>query len=146
VSKLDLDGPLPDDLPEPENGKGRMKQLVELARRENLTVRQLGLRFGGARGPLQVIGSPARVADVIEAWFTQEGADGFNVVPPLLPGGFEDFVELVVPELQRRGLFHRDYSGTTYRENLGLARPGDLRRRPSAPARATSGPVAAELS
>ncbi|HVZ86298.1 MAG TPA: LLM class flavin-dependent oxidoreductase [Polyangia bacterium] len=145
VSKLDLDGPLPDNLPEPENGKGRMKQLVELARRENLTVRQLVLRFGVARGHLQVIGSPAHVADVIEAWFTQEGADGFNVVPPLLPGGFEDFVELVVPELQRRGLFHRDYSGATYRENLGLVRPGDLRRRPSAPTRPASAPIAAEL-
>ena len=135
VTKLDLDGPLPDDLPEPENGKGRMKQLVELARRENLTVRQLVLRFGVARGHLQVIGSPTHVADVIEEWYTQEGADGFNVVPPLLPGGFEDFVELVVPELQRRGLFHREYAGATYRENLGLPRPANGRtRRKSAPA------------
>jgi FMN-dependent oxidoreductase (nitrilotriacetate monooxygenase family) len=129
ASKLDLDGPLPDDLPEPENGKGRMKQLLELARRENLTVRQLVLRFGVARGHLQLIGSPTQVADVIEEWFTQGGADGFNVVPPLLPGGFEDFVELVVPELQRRGLFHHDYEGATYRENLGLLRPQDGRRK-----------------
>ena len=135
ASKLDLDGPLPDDLPEPENGKGRMKQLVELARRENLTVRQLVLRFGVARGHLQLIGSPTRVADVIEEWFTQGGADGFNIVPPLLPGGFEDFVELVVPELQRRGLFHRDYEGASYRENLGLPRPQDARRQ-AAPAAA----------
>ncbi|MFL5305998.1 MAG: LLM class flavin-dependent oxidoreductase [Polyangia bacterium] len=135
VTKVDLDGPLPDDLPEPENGKGRMKQLIELARRENLTVRQLVLRFGVARGHLQVIGSPTHVADVIEEWYTQEGADGFNVVPPLLPGGFEDFVELVVPELQRRGLFHREYAGATYRENLGLSRPANGRtRRKSAPA------------
>jgi FMN-dependent oxidoreductase (nitrilotriacetate monooxygenase family) len=134
VSKLDLDGPLPDNLPEPENGKGRMKQLVELARRESLTVRQLVLRFGVARGHLQLVGSPTRVADVIEEWFTQRGADGFNVVPPLLPGGFEDFVELVVPELQRRGLFHRDYAGATYRENLGLALPENPhRRRATAP-------------
>jgi alkanesulfonate monooxygenase len=136
VSRLDLDGPLPDDLPEPANGKGRMKQLVELARRENLTVRQLVLRFGVARGHLQLVGSPARVADVIEEWFTAEGADGFNVVPPLLPGGFEDFVELVVPELQRRGLFHREYSGATYRENLGLDRPASRGRREEPAARA----------
>jgi len=134
VSKLDLDGPLPDDLPEPENGKGRMKQLIELARRENLTVRQLVLRFGVARGHLQLIGSPTRVADVIEEWFTQNAADGFNVVPPLLPGGFEDFVELVVPELQRRGLFHRDYTGSTYRENMGLLRPENPHARANAAA------------
>ncbi|HVT10260.1 MAG TPA: LLM class flavin-dependent oxidoreductase [Polyangia bacterium] len=146
VSKLDLDGPLPDDLPEPENGKGRMKQLKELARRENLTVRQLVLRFGVARGHLQVIGSPSRVADVIEEWFTQEGADGFNVVPPLLPGGFEDFVELVVPELQRRGLFHREYTGRTYRENLGLPRPELARAaRRSAP-QAAAGSAVAQLT
>jgi FMN-dependent oxidoreductase (nitrilotriacetate monooxygenase family) len=132
ASNLDLDGPLPENLPEPENGKGRMKQLIELAHRENLTIRQLVLRFGVARGHLQLIGSPTRVADVIEEWFTEGGADGFNVVPPLLPGGFEDFVELVVPELQRRGVFHRDYSGATYRENLGLARPSNPGRRHSA--------------
>jgi FMN-dependent oxidoreductase (nitrilotriacetate monooxygenase family) len=143
VSKLDLDGPLPDDLPEPENGKGRMKQLVELARRENLTVRQLVLRFGVARGHLQLIGSPTRVADVIEEWFTEGGADGFNVVPPLLPGGFEDFVELVVPELQRRGLFHREYSGATYRESLGLARPENPGRRRAARAEDAPGAAAA---
>jgi FMN-dependent oxidoreductase (nitrilotriacetate monooxygenase family) len=132
ASKLDLDGPLPENLPEPENGKGRMKQLIELARRENLTIRQLVLRFGVARGHLQLIGSATRVADVIEEWFTEGGADGFNVVPPLLPGGFEDFVELVVPELQRRGVFHRDYSGATYRENLGLTRPSNPGRRHTA--------------
>lgn len=123
VSQLDLDGPLPEKLPDSPNGKGRLQQLVDLARRENLTVRQLVLRFGVSRGHLQLVGSPTTVADTIEEWFLGHGADGFNVVPPLLPGGFEDFVELVVPELQRRGLFHRDYTGNTYRENLGLARP-----------------------
>jgi hypothetical protein len=79
------------------------------------------------------------VADVIEEWFTQEGADGFNVVPPLLPGGFEDFVELVVPELQRRGLFHRDYTGATYRENLGLAQPEGPGRRQRTARTSTAG-------
>jgi FMN-dependent oxidoreductase (nitrilotriacetate monooxygenase family) len=143
ATNLDLDGPLPENLPEPENGKGRMKQLIELAHRENLTIRQLVLRFGVARGHLQLIGSPTRVADVIEEWFTGGGADGFNVVPPLLPGGFEDFVELVVPELQRRGVFHRDYSGATYRENLGLLRPSNPGRRPTARTENVSGAAAA---
>lgn len=125
VSGYPLDGPLPDDLPEGPNGKGRFRQLLELARRENLTIRQLALRFGTSRGHIQVHGSPATVADVIEQWFTERGADGFNVVPPLLLGGFEDFVRLVVPELQRRGLFRTEYEGATLRENLGLAKPAN---------------------
>ncbi|HEX5362258.1 MAG TPA: LLM class flavin-dependent oxidoreductase [Fluviicoccus sp.] len=124
LTGYDIDGPLP-DLPEPETGKGRFHQLVELARKENLTIRQLVLRFNVSKGHIQVVGSPKQVADTIEEWFVARGADGFNVVPPLLPGGFEDFVELVVPELQRRGLFRTEYAGKTYRENLGLKRPGD---------------------
>jgi alkanesulfonate monooxygenase SsuD/methylene tetrahydromethanopterin reductase-like flavin-dependent oxidoreductase (luciferase family) len=124
VSEFPLDGPLP-DLPEAANGKGRFKQLVELARRENLTIRQLVLRFSVARGHIQVVGSAKHVADTLEEWFTEGGADGFNVVPPLLPGGFESFVELVVPELQRRGLFRKEYAGSTLREHLGLDRPSN---------------------
>lgn len=122
LSGYDVDGPLP-DIEAGANGKGRFKQLQELARRENLTIRQLVLRFGVARGHIQVIGSPKTVADTIEQWFVERGADGFNVVPPLLPGGFEDFVALVVPELQRRGLFRTEYTGATLREHLGLPRP-----------------------
>jgi FMN-dependent oxidoreductase (nitrilotriacetate monooxygenase family) len=119
-----LDGPLP-ELPDVENGKGRRQQLVDLAKRENLTIRQLVKRFAVSRGHLQIVGSPKIVADKIEEWFTQGGADGFNVVPPLLPRGFEDFTRLVVPELQRRGLFRTEYEGSTLREHLGLDRPGD---------------------
>jgi FMN-dependent oxidoreductase (nitrilotriacetate monooxygenase family) len=119
-----LDGPLP-ELPDVENGKGRRQQLVELAQRENLTIRQLVKRFAVSRGHLQIVGSVKTVADKIEEWFTQGGADGFNVVPPLLPRGFEDFTRLVVPELQRRGLFRKEYEGSTLREHLGLDRPGD---------------------
>jgi len=122
LSDYPLDGPLP-DLPEPESGKGRFKQLVELARRENLSIRQLVLRFSVAKGHIQVIGSTQQVADMIEQWFLEKGADGFNIVPPFLLNGFEDFVELVVPELQRRGLFRKEYTGQTFRENLGLKRP-----------------------
>src|SRR5690606_38031142 len=115
VSAYPLDGPLPDNLPIPENGRGRIQQLIDLARKEKLTIRELALRFNVSKGHIQVVGSPKHVADTIEEWFLARGADGFNVVPPLLPGGFEDFVELVVPELQRRGLFRREYTAKTYR-------------------------------
>jgi alkanesulfonate monooxygenase SsuD/methylene tetrahydromethanopterin reductase-like flavin-dependent oxidoreductase (luciferase family) len=124
LSQYPLDGPLP-DLPYQagENGKGGFQQQLELARRENLTIRQLVLKFRVARGHLQAIGSVKTVADLIEEWFVERGADGFNVVPPLLPQGFEDFTRLVVPELQRRGIFRKEYVEGTYRDNLGLKRP-----------------------
>jgi FMN-dependent oxidoreductase (nitrilotriacetate monooxygenase family) len=129
LSGYDLDGPLP-DLPEGESGKGRFRQLVTLARRENLTIRQLVYRFATSRGHLQVHGSPKTVADKIEEWFEGRGADGFNVVPPLPPlgrGGFITFAETVIPELQRRGLFRTEYDGHTLRDNLGLERPANTR-------------------
>ncbi len=125
VSAYPLDGPLPDDIPIPENGRGRIQQLIELGKREKLSIRQLILRFSVARGHVQAIGSTKRVADLIEQWFVEGGADGFNVVPPLLPDGFEDFVRLVVPELQRRGIFRKEYAGRNLRENLGLQRPAN---------------------
>jgi FMN-dependent oxidoreductase (nitrilotriacetate monooxygenase family) len=144
VSAYPLDGPLP-DLPPSENGKGRWKQLTELARRENLTIRQLVLRFNVSRGHIQVIGSPKTVADTMEEWFTNGAADGFNVVPPLLPGGFEDFVRLVVPELQRRGIFRTEYEEGSYRDRLGLKRPANphsTRSRPQAASGVATGAVA----
>jgi alkanesulfonate monooxygenase SsuD/methylene tetrahydromethanopterin reductase-like flavin-dependent oxidoreductase (luciferase family) len=126
LSGYPLDGPLP-DLPYEAgaNGKGRFQQQLELARRENLSIRQLVLRFRVARGHLQAIGSVKTVADLIEQWFVERGADGVNVVPPYLPQGFADFTRLVVPELQRRGLFRTEYAAKTYRENLGLDRPAN---------------------
>ena len=136
LTGYDLDGPLP-DLPVPANGRGRFDQLVKLARSENLTIRQLVLRFASSRGHLQVHGSAKTVADVVEQWFVERGADAFNVVPPLPPlaqGGFVTFAEQVVPELQRRGIFRRDYAGATYRENLGLDRPADKSARRTAAA------------
>ena len=95
LSGYPLDGPLP-DLPYQagDNGKGRFLQQLELARRDNLTLRQLVLRFRVARGHLQAIGSVKTVADLMEQWFAERGADGFNVVPPLLPQGFEAFTRL----------------------------------------------------
>ncbi len=124
LSKYPLDGPLP-DLPyeSGENGRGRFQQQLELARRENLTIRQLVLKFRVARGHVQAIGSAKTVADLIEEWFVEKGADGFNVVPPYSVKGLEDFTRLVVPELQRRGIFRTEYEGKSYRENLGLDRP-----------------------
>ncbi|HEX5361109.1 MAG TPA: LLM class flavin-dependent oxidoreductase [Fluviicoccus sp.] len=126
LSGYDLDGPLP-DLPYQagENGRGRFQQQLDLARRENLTIRQLVLKFRVARGHVQAVGSVKTVADIIEQWFTERGADAFNVIPPYLPQGFEDFVRLVVPELQRRGLFRTEYEGRTFRDSLGLHRPAN---------------------
>lgn len=124
LAQFPLDEPLPDLPYDPgENGRGRFFQQLELARRENLTIRQLVLKFQVARGHVQAIGSAKTVADLIEQWFVEKGADGFNVVPPYSIKGLEDFTRLVVPELQRRGLFRKEYTGHIYRENLGLLRP-----------------------
>jgi alkanesulfonate monooxygenase len=81
------------------------------------------MRVAGARAKAVVRGTPAQVADYMEEWFRKNGCDGFNLMPPFLPGGLDDFVELVIPELRRRGLFRSEYEGRTLRENLGLARP-----------------------
>ncbi|MGL4290582.1 MAG: LLM class flavin-dependent oxidoreductase [Phreatobacter sp.] len=122
LSGYPLDGPLP-DLPETNGPKSRQKLLIDLARRENLTIRQLYLQIAGARGHWQVVGTPVQIADQLEQRFLDGGADGFNVMAPYLPGGLEDFVDHVVPELRRRGLFREDYEGRTLRENLGLPFP-----------------------
>lgn len=129
LSAYDPDAPVP-DLPETNGPKSRQKLLLDLARRENLTLRQLALRNAGARGHLVVKGTPADIADAIEAWFEDEAADGFNIMPPYLPGGFEPFARLVLPELRRRGLYREDFEGRTLRENLGLPRPADASTRP----------------
>ena len=97
-------------------------QIRERARRENLTIRQLYLAVVGGRA-LREIGTGADVADKMQEWFEAGAADGFNITPTVLPEGIDDFVELVVPELQRRGLFRSEYEGRTLRENLGLRRP-----------------------
>ncbi|WP_186122266.1 LLM class flavin-dependent oxidoreductase [Burkholderia gladioli] len=122
VSRYPLDGPLP-ELPESDQLKSRAKLLTDLARRENLTLRQLYYLVAGARGHRIVLGTAGQVADALEEWFTQDAADGFNIMPPYFPGGLDDFVEQVVPELQRRGLFRTEYAGSTLREHLGLPRP-----------------------
>jgi alkanesulfonate monooxygenase len=93
-----------------------------MAKRENLTVRQLAQRVGGFGG-LAFVGTPTIIADQMEEWLFTEACDGFNVLFPDLPAGLDDFVDRVVPELQRRGIFRREYEGKTLRENLGLPRP-----------------------
>ncbi|MDF5835303.1 LLM class flavin-dependent oxidoreductase [Pseudomonas syringae] len=123
LSGYPLDGPLP-ELPLTDSGqRSRQKLLTELADQENLTLAQLGRRIAGGRGHYSLIGTPEQIADELQRWFEQGAADGFNVLVPHLPGGLEDVAQLLVPELQRRGLFRTEYEGTTLRENLGLQRP-----------------------
>lgn len=119
-----LDGPLP-DIPESNSGKSRPELLVAMARRENLTIRQLYGRMATARGHILAIGTPADIADVMEEWVTTGAADGFNIMPGYMPTAIEEFVDMVVPELQRRGIYRKEYEGTTLRESLGLARPAN---------------------
>src|SRR5712672_292662 len=119
--KFDPDGPLP-EIPETNQSKSGRERVVALAKRENLTVRQIAGRLGGYGG-LAVMGTPKMIADQMEEWLVTEASDGFNVMFPYLPGGLDDFVNKVVPELQRRGLFRTEYEGKTLRENLGLPRP-----------------------
>lgn len=122
LSGCDLDGPLP-EIPVSNSGRARRDLLVRMAAEENLTVRQLYKRVAGSRGHRQVVGTPESVADELADWFESGAVDGFIVMPPYLPGGLEDFVDLVVPELRRRGLFRTEYTGTTLRDHLGLTRP-----------------------
>ncbi|OLU33869.1 LLM class flavin-dependent oxidoreductase [Pseudomonas sp. PA27(2017)] len=114
-----LDGPVP-EIPATEGSQSRVKLLTELAARENLTLRQLAAVAAGSRGHRVVVGTAEDIADDFQHWLEQGGADGFNIMPAVLPDQLELFVELVIPELQRRGLFRTDYQYSTLRENLGL--------------------------
>ena len=122
LSGHDPDGPVP-ELPESEGLKSRQQLMLDLARREGLSLRRLYLRIAGARGHSQIVGTPAQIVDEMEARFRAGGADGFNIMPPTLPGGLDDFIELVLPELRRRGLFRTEYEGTTLRSHLGSRPP-----------------------
>jgi FMN-dependent oxidoreductase (nitrilotriacetate monooxygenase family) len=128
VEQLDLDSQLPENLPdesEIEDFKSRYSLIVELGRSEKLTIRQLIGRLGGGRGHFTFTGTPEQVANKIEEWFNNGAADGFNIMPPLLPSGLELFVEHVVPILRARGLYRHEYTGATLRDHYGLARPAN---------------------
>ncbi len=127
LADYDPDGPLP-DLPISDQLRSRAELLTALARRENLTIRQLALRVAAGRGHHIVLGTPEEVADRMQEWFDGRAADGFNIMPPFFPEGLEDFNELVVPILQERGLFRTEYTGSTLRDHLGLTRPPVSRR------------------
>ena len=123
LSPYPFDGPLPENLPRSNASLQIFQEVTSMAKRENLTIRQVATRVAGARAKAVVYGSPQTIADMMEEWFRKDGCDGFNIMPPFLPGGLDDFVDMVIPELQRRGLFRTAYEGCTLRENLGLRRP-----------------------
>ncbi|GAB2881935.1 LLM class flavin-dependent oxidoreductase [Streptomyces mayteni] len=142
----DLDRPVPREAIDTGGERGessRFQLIVDLIEREQPTLRQLLHRLAGARGHQVVVGTPERVADQIQEWFEGGAADGFNVMPPWLSGGFDVFADEVVPILRRRGLFRAEYTGTTLRDHYGLARPRSTyagrRERPTAAA-ATAAP------
>ena len=116
-----LDAPLP-EIPQTNASQSGRDALVALAKRDNLTVRQLAQMVGGYGG-LQMVGTAADIADAMQEWLETGGSDGFNVMFPTVPEGLDSFVDLVVPELQRRGIFRTEYAGSTLRQNLGLPRP-----------------------
>jgi N-acetyl-S-(2-succino)cysteine monooxygenase len=116
-----LDAPVPAP-PEGEGSRAFSRVLFEKARRENMTLRDLYNLTAAARGHWVLCGTPKTIADTLEEWFVEGAADGYNVLPPYFPGAFDDFVDLVVPELQRRGLFRQEYEGRTLRDHFGLKR------------------------
>ncbi len=130
MSVHDLDGPVP-ELPASDNYHSFSGVMLAKARRENMKLRDVYNLIAAARGHWVLCGSAEQVADTLQNWFETGAADGFNVMPPYFPAGFEDFVDMVVPILQERGLFRADYSGAMLREHLGLERP-TIRRTASA--------------
>jgi FMN-dependent oxidoreductase (nitrilotriacetate monooxygenase family) len=137
ASAFDPDGPLP-EIPESNASKTARQNVIDLARETGMTVRQLAKRLGGYSG-LAFVGTARMIADEMQDWLEQRGSDGFNVMFPYLPGGLDDFVEKVVPELQRRGIFRTEYEGNTLREHLGLPRPDNPFFRGSAQRAAQAG-------
>jgi len=123
VSGFDPDGPLP-DIPPTNASHSARQRMVDLARNQNLTIRQLAQRAGSYSG-LAFVGTAADIADEMQAWLEEAGSDGFNIMFPWLPGGLDDVVDQLIPELQRRDLFRTEYEGGTLRETLGLPRPAN---------------------
>lgn len=125
-SDFDLDAPLPEAVlarPKLEGSQSRSDLIIDLAVRENLTVRQILGRLGGGRGHFTAVGTPEQIADIILHWFENGAADGFNIMAPALPVDLETFIEHVLPILRSKGVFREDYTGTTLREHYGLEKP-----------------------
>ncbi|CAI7646001.1 unnamed protein product [Penicillium bialowiezense] len=122
VSGLHPDSFLPEDLPETNASKTSRESVEKLAKVEGLTIRQLAQRYGGYAG-LTFLGSPSDIAEEMEIWLREEASDGFTCTFPFLPQGLEEVTDRLIPELQRRGLFRDEYTGSTLREHFGLARP-----------------------
>lgn len=125
-SKYDLDGPVPvADIPRPTgaNAQTGYNTIVALVERMKPTIRQLARHVSGSLAGMPFHGSATQLADLMEEWFRAGACDGFNVQPAYMPGAFDDFVDLVVPELRKRGLIRKDYEGTTLRDYFGLPRP-----------------------
>ncbi|WP_067621485.1 LLM class flavin-dependent oxidoreductase [Alicyclobacillus acidiphilus] len=121
LSPYPLDGPFPElPMDKVEGHRSRSELIADLAKRENLTIRDLLVRLAGGRGHKTITGTPKDIADEMERWFCDGAADGFNVMPQLMFGGLEEFIEHIIPELRRRGLFRTEYEGTTLREHYGL--------------------------
>ena len=128
ITGYPLDGPVPEFPEQTERGQAFSRALLEMARREKMTLRDLYNVTAAARGLWVIYGTAARIADIFEEWFTGGMADGFIIMPAYFPGAFNDFVDLVVPELQRRGLYRKDYCGSTLRDHLGTAPPAAAER------------------
>ncbi|MFX3635770.1 MAG: LLM class flavin-dependent oxidoreductase [Candidatus Pristimantibacillus sp.] len=127
LSNYPVEGQLP-EIPDPveaSNGmKSRVQLIMDMAKEDNLSILEIGRRLLGARGHMQFVGTYEGLADLMQLWFEEYGCDGFNIMPPVLPGDLTEFVDHVVPILQERGLFRTEYTGSTLREHLGLDRPG----------------------
>ncbi|PYG49329.1 FMN-dependent oxidoreductase (nitrilotriacetate monooxygenase family) [Pantoea sp. AG1095] len=119
LSQFPLDGPVP-EVPLGEGNQSRVKLMTDMAKRENLTLRELAAVAAGSRGHRVIVGTAEDIADDFELWMNESGADGFNIMPAIMSEQLDLFVELVIPELRRRGLFRDDYEFATLRENLGL--------------------------
>jgi alkanesulfonate monooxygenase SsuD/methylene tetrahydromethanopterin reductase-like flavin-dependent oxidoreductase (luciferase family) len=137
-ARLELDQPLPVTATIPEHGMQTFAAAaLRVAQQDGLTLRQLLRKLGGGTGHRMLAGTPEQIADDIERWFLSGAADGFNLMPDVLPEGLETFVDHVVPLLRRKGIFRHQYTGRTLRDHFGLARPGDaltVRQRVIAPA------------
>jgi alkanesulfonate monooxygenase SsuD/methylene tetrahydromethanopterin reductase-like flavin-dependent oxidoreductase (luciferase family) len=126
LSRHDLDAPFPRHLVRTDGELGvasRFQVVLDIVDREKPTIRQLIQRLAGGRGHHVIAGTPEQIADAMQTWSENGAADGFNVMPPYFPGGFDVFAAEVVPILRRRGLFREDYTGTTLRDHFGLPRP-----------------------